>query len=62
MAQVVLGMWGIRSTGDFGEIVYNLIRVGLMKKSPHDRREDFENVYDFDRAFRDDFRIDRLEA
>lgn len=57
MTQVVLGSWGITSTGDFGEIVYNLINIRMMKKSPADRREDFNDVYDFDQAFREDFRI-----
>ena len=57
MAQVVLKSWGITSTGDFGEIVYNLINIRMMKKSPADRREDFDDVYDFDQAFRQDFRI-----
>jgi uncharacterized repeat protein (TIGR04138 family) len=28
-----------------------------MRKTPHDRREDFDDVYDFDSAFRDEFRI-----
>ena len=57
MTQVVLKNWGITCTGDFGEIVYNLINIKMMKKSPHDRREDFNDVYDFDQAFREDFRI-----
>ncbi|MHB8899110.1 MAG: Minf_1886 family protein [Thermoguttaceae bacterium] len=57
MAKTVLGSWGIRKTGDFGEIVFNLIRIGRMRKTPHDRREDFDNVYDFDTAFRDEFKI-----
>ena len=48
MARVVLSSWGIRSTADLGEIVYNLIRVDLMKKSDRDRREDFEDVFDFE--------------
>ena len=38
-------------TGDFGEIVYNLIKIGKMSKSDNDRREDFDDVYDFERAF-----------
>ena len=59
MAKIVLNSWGIRSTGDFGEIVYNLIAIGSMKKSPSDRREDFDNVYDFDEAFRQNFRMKR---
>ena len=57
MTQVVLKSWGITCTSDFGEIVYNLINIKMMKKSPHDRREDFDDVYDFDQAFREDFRI-----
>ena len=32
MAQDVLKSWGITSTGDFGEIVFNLIRVGQCAK------------------------------
>ena len=55
MAKVVLNSWGINSTSDIGEIVYNMIRVDLMRKSPADRREDFDDVYDFQKAFRDDF-------
>ena len=57
MAKTVLNRWGIKTTGHFGDIVYNLIRIGLMKKSPEDRREDFDDVYQFDTAFCVDFRI-----
>ncbi|NLS94590.1 MAG: hypothetical protein GXX96_20730 [Planctomycetaceae bacterium] len=57
MAKTVLESWGIRKTGDFGEIVFNLIRIGRMRKTPHDRREDFDDVYDFETAFRDEFKI-----
>jgi uncharacterized repeat protein (TIGR04138 family) len=57
----VLNRWGLRSTSDFGEVVYNLIRIGEMKKSKTDRREDFDNVYNFDEAFRHCFRIKRNE-
>jgi len=51
MAKTVLNSWGIYATGDFGEIVYNLIRIKHMKKSDADRREDFDDVYDFSSAF-----------
>ncbi len=57
MAKVVLNNWGLYSTSDFGEIVYNLIKIGWMKKSPRDRREHFDNVYDFDKAFHQGFEI-----
>ena len=57
MAKVVLNSWGLHATSDFGEIVYNLIRIGEMKKSKTDRRSDFDDVYDFDEAFRQCFQI-----
>ncbi|NLX96995.1 MAG: hypothetical protein GXY83_12545 [Rhodopirellula sp.] len=57
MAKTVLNSWGIQRTGDFGEIVFNLIRIGHMRKTPSDRREDFEEVYSFDAAFQQDFQI-----
>ncbi len=57
MAQVVLGNWGIRATGDFGDIVYNMIEVGLMKKSPQDCRTHFDDVYDFEEVFERQFQM-----
>ena len=57
MAAIVLKSWGITTTGDFGEIVYNMIRVEQMRKSPQDRREHFDDVYDFDQVFNKGFRI-----
>jgi uncharacterized repeat protein (TIGR04138 family) len=57
MAKVVLNSWGVYTTGDFGEIVYNWIRLGEMKKSEHDRREDFDDVFDFNEAFQQHFEI-----
>jgi len=48
MAKCVLNSWGIHKTGDFGDIVFNLIEVERMRKTPEDRREDFDDVFDFD--------------
>ena len=50
LAKTVLKSWGILGTHDLGEIVYNLIRVDLMKKSEQDRREDFDGVFDFEQG------------
>lgn len=50
MALTVFRHWGIRSTDDFGEIVFNLIEAELMSKRPEDSREDFHNVYDLEEA------------
>jgi len=57
MAKTVLNSWGLCSTGDVGEIVFNLIRVGRMRKTKDDSREDFEKVYDFDTVFARDFKF-----
>jgi uncharacterized repeat protein (TIGR04138 family) len=55
LAKSVLGHWGVYSTGDFGEIVFNLISIGQMRKTDSDRREDFDHVFDFDDGFRNTF-------
>jgi uncharacterized repeat protein (TIGR04138 family) len=57
MAKSVLKSWGVTCTGDFGEIVFNLIRIGQMRKTKHDRREHFDNVYDFNDALSKDYKI-----
>lgn len=57
MAKCVLNSWGVHKTGDFGEIVFNLIRVERMRKTERDRREDFDDVFDFDRDMLQQFRI-----
>ncbi|MFK7736794.1 MAG: Minf_1886 family protein [Pirellulaceae bacterium] len=51
MSKTVLNSWGVHATGDFGEIVYNLIKIKHMKKSDSDKREDFNDVFDFSNAF-----------
>lgn len=51
LAKTVLGTWGIRRTADIGEIVFNMIDIGQMRKTRSDKREDFHDVFDFDDAF-----------
>lgn len=57
MAKVVLNNWCLDTTSCFGDIVYNLISAGVMKKSSEDKRSHFDNVYDFDNVFQADFEI-----
>jgi uncharacterized repeat protein (TIGR04138 family) len=52
LAATVLGHWGIRSTSDIGDIVYNMIATGDLEKTSSDSRADFENVFDFETALR----------
>jgi uncharacterized repeat protein (TIGR04138 family) len=62
LAKQVLNHWGVRSTGDFGEIVFNLIKIGQMKKTADDRREDFDDVFDFDEGFQHSFQISPVDS
>ena len=55
MAKTVLEEWGIHSSKDFGEIVFNMVEVEWLAKTDKDSRADFEHGYDFDEAFRQPF-------
>ena len=57
MARTVLNYWGIKKTDDFGKIVFALVEVGILRKQPEDKIEDFQNVYDFKEAFDKGFKI-----
>ena len=56
LTMTVLNRWGLHTTRDFGEIVFGLLKAGLLGKTDEDKIEDFDNLYDFDRAFRAPFR------
>lgn len=55
MALAVLNRWGVHSTNDLGEVVFNLIEAGDLEKTPTDSRTDFDHVFDFESAFRRDY-------
>ena len=55
MARTVFEEWGIHHCRDFGEIVFNMVEIGLLAKTDKDSRADFEGGYDFDEAFRKPF-------
>jgi uncharacterized repeat protein (TIGR04138 family) len=57
MAKVVLKNWNIDQTSCFGDIVYNMISLGIMKKSSRDKRSHFDGVYHFDDVFETNFEI-----
>lgn len=48
LAGLVLSQWHVRSTLDFGKIVYALIDAGLLHKRSTDSLRDFTDVYDFE--------------
>lgn len=51
LARTVLDHWGIRSTADFGEVVFALVDTGLLMSQPQDDKRDFLDVFDFHEAF-----------
>jgi uncharacterized repeat protein (TIGR04138 family) len=51
LAPLVLQRWNIRSTFDFGKIVFAMIDAELMTKQENDNINDFRDVYDFQSAF-----------
>ncbi len=59
LARTVLEYWGIRSTRDFGKVVFHLIDVELLRKNEGDSMRDFEDVFDFDKAFRYEFKEEK---
>ena len=57
LAMLVLNSWGVRTTRDFGEIVYLMIKHKWMSAQPADSIDDFDDVYDFKTAFKDEFKF-----
>jgi len=55
LAPLILNTWGIKTTRDFGEIVYLMIEHQWMSAQPNDTIEDFNDVYDFKTVFKDQF-------
>lgn len=51
MAKVVFNQWGVYTTDDFGEIVYNMVEAGKVRVAAGDSKEDFHGVFDFETAF-----------
>ena len=53
MAPVVLPQWGIKTTDDVGNIVYNFVDRGFWGKSEDDKQEDFHRVFSLRERLRD---------
>ncbi len=57
LAMLVLNNWGIKTTRDFGEIVYLMIKHKWMSAQPTDSIDDFNDAYDFKTTFKDNFKF-----
>ncbi|MBL9153160.1 MAG: hypothetical protein JNK37_11765 [Verrucomicrobiales bacterium] len=62
LSATVLESWGVTRCEDIGTMVFQLIEVGAFGKSDEDCPQDFSDVFDFDDAFREPFRPQRLTA
>lgn len=56
MVRLVLEYWGVRSSEDIGNLVFNLVEANVFSKTDRDTREEFRSGLDFDEAFAAPFR------
>ncbi len=49
-AYTVLERWGLRTSSDVGDVVFQLISAGILSRQESDTREDFDGVVDFREA------------
>ena len=50
LTKTVFERWGIKTTDDFGKIVFKMVENGLIRKTETDSQDDFKDVYDFKEA------------
>lgn len=55
MAMPLFGEWGIQGGEDIGNIVFNLVEAGFLRKDANDTIEDFTRCYNFRDAFEKPF-------
>lgn len=61
MAKVTLNQLGIKTTDDFGSIVYLMVENKWMHARPEDSIEEFHNVYDFETVFERNYDFRRVK-
>ncbi|MBI4313179.1 MAG: hypothetical protein HY594_00030 [Candidatus Omnitrophica bacterium] len=51
LTHTVFEHWGLKTTEDFGRIVFALVEAKVLSKTEQDRLGDFKDIYDFSQAF-----------
>lgn len=51
MSKSIFNHWGLKTTEDFGCIVFNLINASVLGKSDQDELENFKDIFDFEDVF-----------
>jgi uncharacterized repeat protein (TIGR04138 family) len=57
MAGVVFRQWGLRTTDDIGNVVFNLIKAGKLSQSDRDDPADFHDLFDVEKVLADGFEL-----
>lgn len=57
LARTVFEEWGIRTTEDFGRIVFRLVESRVLSRTDDDRIEHFRDIFDFRAVFEDGCKI-----
>jgi uncharacterized repeat protein (TIGR04138 family) len=57
LAAQVWRSWGVRSTLDWGRIVFLLVDNGMLNRQDNDTIEDFKDGFDFDQAFVEGYQV-----
>ena len=55
MSRTVLENWGILTTGDIGDIVFQLLDAGVLSRQDGDSRDHFDDVFDLHLALERDY-------
>ncbi len=58
MAREVLSFWGVNCSSDVGNVVYNLIEVGVFGKQDGDSREQFDCLPDMEHLLMEPFLVE----
>jgi len=56
MVLTVLKHWGVKTTEDFGHIVFNLVQHKILSKTEEDTLKSFREAYDFHEVFSVDYK------
>jgi uncharacterized repeat protein (TIGR04138 family) len=54
LACTVFRQWNVHSTGDIGELVFNLIDAGILFKNDKDSRANFQDLFNIEDALNDE--------
>ncbi len=55
LSYTVLKYWNLQKTEDVGDIVFNMVKMQVLKKTERDSHEDFKDGYNFEEVFRRPF-------